>query len=235
MTYICSIRIYICPLIFKGRIYTSYFVFICRLIFDEHIHVTHHDQICRLTTTTSPHTVLGFHPTHVYRRRTFQTLNQPTWYHVHVLFKPPYYSDTLTCVTYSKSDILDAQVHRVTRFPNRLMTGLCGVTRCLIGASFLKKLYLSNLLYSCVFFFSSHSTVICLLSWVTLQLSLESFGVSVYSSLPWGLATWREAVEEDCQLAIYKPHALCIALRDQGSLLAWTSKSGWRTHDLSMS
>jgi hypothetical protein len=43
------------------------------------------------------------------------------------------------------------QVYRVTRFPNRLMTASCLVTRCLIGASFLITFYSSNLWCSWVF------------------------------------------------------------------------------------
>jgi len=43
------------------------------------------------------------------------------------------------------------QVYRVTRFPNRLMTGPCWVTRCLIGASLSITFYSSNLTYSWVF------------------------------------------------------------------------------------
>jgi len=68
-------------------------------------------------------------------------------------------------------------------------------------------------IFMCILFFSSHSLVICFLSWVTLQLLLQSFGVAVCSSLSWGLATWREAVEEDCQSAIYKATrpVYCIA------------------------
>jgi len=46
--------------------------------------------------------------------------------------------------------------------------------------------------------------VTCFLSQVTLQLTLESFGEAVYSSLTWGPPTSREAVVTDCQSAIYK-------------------------------
>ena len=43
------------------------------------------------------------------------------------------------------------------------------------------------------------------LSWVSwLNLFMENIDVAVCASLPWGLATWRESVEADCQSAIYK-------------------------------
>jgi len=43
------------------------------------------------------------------------------------------------------------------------------------------------------------------LSWVYwLNLFMENIDVAVCASLSWGLATWRESVEADCQLAIYK-------------------------------
>ena len=52
------------------------------------------------------------------------------------------------------------------------------------------------------------------LSWVScLNLFMENIDVSVCASLPWGLATWRESVEADCQSAFTRPHALSIALR----------------------
>jgi len=86
------------------------------------------------------------------------------------------------------------------------MTGHCGVTPCLIGRSFVIFYYLSNLLYSWVFLilFSSHLTVTCFLSRVTLQVTLKSFGEAFYSSLTWDPATSREPVVADCQSAIYK-------------------------------
>ena len=46
------------------------------------------------------------------------------------------------------------QVYRVTIFPIRLKMVLCADTRCLQGASFVIILLISNLLFSCAFFFS---------------------------------------------------------------------------------
>ena len=43
-------------------------------------------------------------------------------------------------------------------------------------------------------------------------MSLESFDVAGFSSLPWGLSTWREAVEEDCQSAICKAKRLVYSI-----------------------
>ena len=109
--------------------------------------------------------------------------------------------------------LLRVQVYRVTRFTNRLMMGLCADTPCLKGASFVIILLIPNLLYSCAFFFPFTLISDCFLSWDTLQLFMESFDVAVCARLSWGLATWREAVEEDCQSAIYKATrpVYCIA------------------------
>jgi len=101
---------------------------------------------------------------------------------------------------------------QVPGVPGVSLDSQTGWWRALLGSHdawwafpFLIILYWSNLVYLCIFFsFSLHSTVICFLSWVTLQLSLESFGVAVCSSLPWGRETWRETVERDCQPAVYK-------------------------------
>ena len=96
-------------------------------------------------------------------------------FHVHVDSKSPYYSDTLTCVTFSQTYTLNVPgpVCCVTVFQKRLMTGPCGVKRCLIGGSFLFD-YSSNLLYSWVFltfffitpnsdlFLTSHVTTNCI-------------------------------------------------------------------------
>ena len=46
--------------------------------------------------------------------------------------------------------------------------------------------------------------LICFWSRVTLQPTLKSIGEAVCSKLTWGQVTWREVVEEVCQLAIYK-------------------------------
>ena len=91
---------------FKRHIYTSDNSFICRLIFNAHIDVTYRETICRLLPTTSHHTVQGYHPSHVYRRRTFSTLNQSTWRYAYAHFQWSYYSETFTCVTHSKSETL---------------------------------------------------------------------------------------------------------------------------------
>ena len=91
---------------FKRHIYTSDNSFICRLIFNAHIDVTYRETICRLLPTTSHHTVQGYHPSHVYRRRTFSPLNQSTWRYAYAHFQWSYHSETFTCVTHSKSETL---------------------------------------------------------------------------------------------------------------------------------
>jgi len=54
----------------------------------------------------TPHST-GF-PFHVgVPAQNFQTLNQSMWFNIHVYFKLPYYSDTLSCVTYSQTDTLN--------------------------------------------------------------------------------------------------------------------------------
>jgi hypothetical protein len=121
-------------------------------------------------------------------------------------FKIPYYSDTLRCVTYSQTDTLNVPGVPCHWIPNQVDAGPCLITRCLIDGSFLIFRYSSDLLYSWVFQMvcSSHLTMTCFLSRVTLQLTSESFGKAVCSSLTWGPATSREAVVEDCPSAIYK-------------------------------
>ena len=105
------------------------------------------------------------------------------------------------------------QVYRVTRFPYRLMMVLCADARCLKSASFVIFLLISNLLYSEVFFsFSSHSSVIVSLIVGHPTTVYGNFDVAVCARLSWGLATWREAVDEDCQSAIFEATrpACCI-------------------------
>jgi len=107
------------------------------------------------------------------------------------------------------------QVYHVTIFPIRLKMGLCADTQCLQVASMVINLLISNLLHSCASF-NLFITLINdgFLSWVTrLQRFIRSFDVAVCARLSWGLATWREAVEEDCQSAIYKASrpVCCIA------------------------
>ena len=168
--------------------------------------VTYHETICRLRSTTSHHTVQGFHPSHVYRRRTFPTLNQSTWLCVYVHFQWSYYSKTFTCATHQSLKLSRVQVYHVTIFHIRLKMGLCADTQCLQVASMVINLLISNLLHSCASF-NLFITLINdgFLSWVTrLQRFIRSFDVAVCARLSWGLATvkWREAVEEDCQSAI---------------------------------
>jgi len=95
------------------------------------------------------------------------------------------------------------QVYRVTIIPIRLKMGLCADARCPQGASFVIILLISNLLFWFACFFSITLISDGFLSWVSrLQLFMESFNVAVCARLSWGLATWREAVEQDCQSAI---------------------------------
>ena len=109
------------------------------------------------------------------------------------------------------------QVYCVNRFPNRLMTGFCGDKRCLIGASFSIILYISDLWYVFVFFEITLNSDLSLIVGhpriLPLSLEFQCLGVAVCSSLPWGLVTLRETVEENSQLAIYKVTRLvyCIA------------------------
>jgi len=56
------------------------------------------------------------------------------------------------------------------------------------------------------------------LSWVSwLNLFMQNIDVAVCASLPWGLATWWESVEADCQSAISKDtrHEYCIAFHHE--------------------
>ena len=96
-------------------------------------------------------------------------------------------------------------VHRVTICVIWLKMGLCADTGYVQSASFSLIYFSSNLLKSGVFVFGItliSDGVLSIVSW--LNLFMGNINVAVCASLPWGLATWRESVEADCQSAIYK-------------------------------
>ena len=176
--------------------------------------MTYHETICRLLPTTSHHTAHDFHPSHVYRRSTFPTLNQSTFCYVYAHFQWPFYSETFTCVTYSKSETLKGPGVPCHNIPYQVDDGpLCRHTMPVRRVICYNFAYFKFIIFMCIFFFI---TLINdgFLSWVTwLQLFMESFDVAVCARLSWGLATWREAVKEDGQSAIYKATrtVYCIA------------------------
>ena len=192
MTYICLISENICPSILKRHKYTSYTSITCRLIFNAHINVMYHETICRLQPNTSNHTVQGFHPSHVYRRKTFPSLNKSTWRFVYVHFQWPYYSKTFTCMIHSKSETLKGPGVSCHYIPYQVEDGpLCRHTMPATRVICDKF----AIIFMCIFF---SITLISdgFLSWVTrLQLFMDSFHVAVCARLWWGLVTWREAVE----------------------------------------
>jgi len=198
MTYICLISENTCRLILRRHIYTSYISFICCLILNAHINLTYHETICRLLPTTSHNTVQGFHPSHVYRRSTFPTLNQFTCHYVYAHFQWPYYSETFTCVTHSKSETLKGPGVPCHNIPYQVDDGpLCRHTMSArrVISSCDNFAHFKFIIFMCIFF---SITLISdgFLSWVTrLQLFMESFHVAVCARLWWGLVTWREAVE----------------------------------------
>ena len=171
MTYIC-ISENICPLILKTYTYTSYILCICRSIFNAHISVTLHKTICRLQPTTSHHTVQSFHTSHVYRRRTFPTLNKSTVQDVMCMFV----SIGLTIMKRSPAwpaqnlKLSTVQVYHVTRFPIRLMHWpLCWHTipeRRVICDNFA---HFKFIIFMCIFFLFITLIGDDFLSWVTLQ------------------------------------------------------------------
>ena len=84
---------------------------------------------------------------------TLQTLNQSTWFHLHVKFKSPYYADILICVTYSQTCTLNVPYVPCHWIPKQVDDGPlspCGFTRYLTGESFkfLTLFYSSNWLCS---------------------------------------------------------------------------------------
>ena len=97
------------------------------------------------------------------------------------------------------------QVHRVTIFSIWLKMGLCADTWYVQSVSFSIIYLTSILLKSGVIFFGVTLISDGVLSWVSwLNLFMENIDVAACASLPWGLATWQESVEADCQSAIYK-------------------------------
>jgi len=97
------------------------------------------------------------------------------------------------------------QVHRVTIFSIWVKMGLCADTGYVQSASFSIIYFTSILLKSGVIFVGITLISDGVLSWVSwLNLFMENIDVTVCASLPWGLATWRESVEADCQSAIYE-------------------------------
>ena len=97
------------------------------------------------------------------------------------------------------------QVHRVTIFSIWVKMGLCADTGYVQSASFSIIYFTSILLKSGVIFVGITLISDGVLSWVSwLNLFMENIDVTVCASLPWGLATWRESVEADCQSANYK-------------------------------
>ena len=110
------------------------------------------------------------------------------------------------------------QVHRVTIFSIWLKMGLCADTGYVQSVSFSIIYFTSILLKSGVIFFGITLISDGVLSWVSwLNLFMENIDVAVCASLPWGLATWRESVEADCQSAIYKATRpeYCIAFHHE--------------------
>jgi len=156
--------------------------------------------LCR-KEATSQHTVAvqpvtGF-PSHVgVQAQNIATLNHTTCFYVHVHFKSPYYSDTVTCMTYSLTCTLNVPGVPCHWIQKQVDVSPCGVTRCLSGEMFLLCFCSSNLLYSWAIqiFFPSHLTVTYFLSRVTLQLWLKSISEAVCSNLTWRPAIWQEDV-----------------------------------------
>jgi len=101
--------------------------------------------------------------------------------------------------------LLRVQVHRVTIFPIWLKMGLSADTRYVQGTSnVMFFVQFKFIIIMCNLFFI---TLISdgFFSWVFwLHLFMDNSNVAVCARLPWGLAKWREAVEEDRQSAIYK-------------------------------
>ena len=108
------------------------------------------------------------------------------------------------------------QAYCVTIFPNRLMTGPCGVTRCLIGTSSLTILYLSNFLYIYIYiyvyfrktqqWFVSYRGPPYNFRWKV----LACLFAQVYHEV-WRHGNKLKRKTVDWQFT--RPHALCIALR----------------------
>ena len=93
--------------------------------------------------------------------------------YVYVRFHWPYYYETFTCVTYSKSETLNGpgpQVYHVTRFPIRLMNWpLCWHTipeRRVICDNFA---HFKFIIFMCIVFLFITLISDDFLSWVTLQ------------------------------------------------------------------
>ena len=178
MTYICLTNENICPLILKRHTYISYNSFECCWIVNAHINVTYHETICRLLPTTSHHTVQGFHPSHVYRRRTFSILNQSTWRYVFAHFQRPYYFETFTCVTHSKSETLQGPGVPCHNFPYQVDDGpLCQHTMPARRVIYDNIFYFKFIIFMRIFF-SSHSSVM-----------ISYRGSPGYNCL-WKVSTW---------------------------------------------
>jgi len=211
----CFINDNICPLIWKRHIFSFNISIICRLIFNAHINVTNHKKICRSQPTTSYHIVLEYP---ILARVLAQNFSNFEFIHVTLcvcsfrmalIVQNDYLRDPLK--------VWNSQGYRFTvslyflsdrRWAFVPTQDTCNARHFWSFSSFL---FYYNLVQ---FFFSITLISDGFVSWVSsLHLFMENFDVAACARLPWGLVTWRESVEEDCQSAIYKATrpVYCIA------------------------
>ena len=142
----------------------------------------------------------------MYWRITIQTLNQSAWFLVHVYVKSPYYSDALTCVTYSQTDTLNVPgvpCHWIPKqVDDRPLWGHTMPDRRVIFEIVLLVKFVIFLGISNLFFITPNGDLFLNAGHPVTDNGKFLWGC--LCSLTWGPPTWREAVKEDCQSALWK-------------------------------